>query len=87
MVLHKRDVHRGGDPATAGAPMDVEALRAIARDMRIAAQAHLRAALAATRLAEETARSQREQLEHLATAFAAYDDALSQVTAPGTLND
>jgi hypothetical protein len=64
-----------------------ESLRAAVRDLRAAAHAHLQAALTAVRLAEETARAHREQLEHMATAFTAYDDALTQVTAPVTLND
>jgi predicted DNA-binding transcriptional regulator AlpA len=66
---------------------EIEALRALARDLRNAAHQNLQAMLTAARLAEETARSHREQLEQLAASMAAYDAALSQLTAPSTMND
>jgi hypothetical protein len=79
------------DPADRGRGIDLaaenEALRAVARDLRHAAHENLQAALKAARLAEEAARSHREQLEHLDRSLAAYDAALSQITAPTTLND
>lgn len=70
-----------------GTAPDVEALKALARDIRNAAHQNLQAALTAARHAEETARAHREQLEQLATSIAAYDAALSQLTAPRTMND
>ncbi|MCA1673441.1 MAG: helix-turn-helix domain-containing protein [Actinobacteria bacterium] len=66
---------------------EIESLRALARDLRNAAHQNLEAMLTAARLAEETARSHREQLEQLAASIAAYDAALSQLTAPSTMND
>lgn len=71
---------RGGD-------IDIESLRSVARDMRTAAASTMQAALVAARQAEEVARRHREQLEKLAETLAAYDDALTGITAPGILND
>ncbi|MFD9891554.1 hypothetical protein ACFWY9_19635 [Amycolatopsis sp. NPDC059027] len=67
--------------------VDLETLRAIARDLRAAAHSNLQAALTAARHAEASAKAHREQLEHLATTLAAYDSALSTITAPATLHD
>ncbi|MGH3939853.1 MAG: hypothetical protein ACRDTG_14735 [Pseudonocardiaceae bacterium] len=66
---------------------EIESLRALARDLRNVAHQNLQALLATARHAEETARSHREQLEQLAASMAAYDGALSQLTAPSTMND
>ncbi|MGQ0774233.1 MAG: hypothetical protein ACT4NY_07440 [Pseudonocardiales bacterium] len=66
---------------------EIEALRALARDLRNVAHQNFQVALTAARQAEETARSHREQLEQLAASMAAYDSALSQLTAPSTMND
>jgi len=76
-------------PESSGEPADtqIEELKSVVRDLRSVASAHLQAAVEAARQAEEVARSHRVQVEHLATAFAAYDDALSQITAPSTLHD
>jgi hypothetical protein len=73
-----------GDSETAS---DIEALKSLARNLRTAALQHLQAALTAARQAEETARSHREQLEQLAVSIASYDDALTLLTAPSTMND
>jgi hypothetical protein len=66
---------------------EVEALKALARDLRNAAHQNLQAALTAARHAEETARSHREQMEQLTASMAAYDAALTQLTAPSAMND
>ncbi len=65
----------------------MEEIKSIARDLRNAANEGIQAALEAARLAEETARSHRLQLERFAKMFAAYDSALGNITAPSTLND
>jgi hypothetical protein len=65
----------------------IEGLKALARDLRNAASSNLQAALEAARRAEETAQSHRRELEHLATTMAAYDSALTSLTAPATMND
>lgn len=70
-----------------GSAHDPETVRAVLSDLRAAASSNLRAAIAAARLAEQTAISHREQLEALASTVNAYDDLLTQLTAPGTLND
>jgi aminopeptidase N len=62
-------------------------VRAVLRDLRAAASSNLRVALIASRHAEETARAHREQVEALAATLNAYDDLLTQVTAPRTLHD
>lgn len=82
-------IHQGQLPTatTAIAGLQVEDLRSMARDLRNAANESVQMALEAARLSEETARSHRVQLEHLAKVIAAYDTALSSITAPSTLND
>lgn len=74
-------------PATAETRFEVNALKSLARDLRNAAHQNLQVALTGARLAEETARSHREQLDQLAASMASYDAALTQLTAPSTLND
>lgn len=74
-------------PATTETRSEIEALKSLARDLRNAAHQNLQVALTGARLAEETARSHREQLEQLAVSMASYDAALTQLTAPSTLND
>ncbi len=66
----------------------------MARHMRSAAPSsvmvsasNLEAALIAARHAERTATANREQLEALAASVNGYDDLLTQLTAPTTLND
>lgn len=77
-----------GGPSTPLDPaVEAESLRAVARDLKTACQRTMDALVTAARLAEETARAHREQLEQLTTTMAAYDAALSQMTAPRTLND
>ncbi|MQA88067.1 MAG: hypothetical protein GEV03_26480 [Streptosporangiales bacterium] len=75
----------GSRPATT--TPEFEDLKSLARDLRNAAHENLQAALAAARLAEETARSHREQIERLAAAMAAYDAALTQLTASSVPHD
>ncbi len=65
----------------------IEEIKSVARDLRNAANEGIQAALEAARLAEETARSHRIQLENFARMFAAYDTALSNITASSTLHD
>jgi hypothetical protein len=78
----------GPNPATEDpAKVESEDLKSIARDLRNAASSSIQIALEAARLAEETARSHRQQLEGLAQVIAAFDAALSQSTAPSTLHD
>jgi len=74
-------------PVQAVAGPQMEEIKSIARDLRNAANEGIQAALEAARLAEETARSHRLQLERFAKMFAAYDSALGNITAPSTLND
>lgn len=54
---------------------------------RIAAAELMEAVLSAARLAEQTARSHREQLEAIARGFAAYDDALTVLLVPDTVEE
>lgn len=65
----------------------MEEIKSVARDLRNAANEGIEAALEAARLAEETARSHRIQLENFARMFAAYDAALSNITASSTFHD
>jgi transcriptional regulator with XRE-family HTH domain len=74
-------------PAQTAVAPQAEELKSIARDLRNAAHASLQGALEAARLAEETARSHRLQLEHFAQMMDAYDAALTNITAPSTVND
>lgn len=71
-------------PATAA---QVEEFKSMMRDLRNAAHSSLQAALEAARLAEETARSHRVQLEHFARTLDALDGTLTSITAPSTAND
>lgn len=68
-------------------PIDIESALSVARAMRSAAESNLDAALIAARQAEATARAHREQLEQLKATIAAYDTALSALTAPTTTHD
>jgi hypothetical protein len=77
----------GQDQAPPAAAAELEELKSITRDLRNAAHASLQAALEAARLNEESARSHRAQLEHIAQTVAALDAALGTVTAPSTMND
>jgi AcrR family transcriptional regulator len=74
-------------PPDGALPSDAETVRAMLRNLRAAAASNLDAALIATRHAEETARAHREQLEAFAGSLHAYDDLLTQLTAPITLHD
>ncbi|SRR6266542_1657497 len=65
----------------------IEELKSLARDLRNAANSNLQAAIEAARQAEEAARAHRRQMEHLAASMAAYDAALTQLTAPSTIHD
>jgi transcriptional regulator with XRE-family HTH domain len=86
-----RSVHPGRQeralPSQAADRPQVDELKSIARDLRNATNASVQAALEAARLAEETARSHRVQLEHFAQLMAAYDAALSNITASSSIND
>jgi len=84
-----RPAHRQDQrpPAHAAAALQVEELKSIARDLRNAANASVQTALEAARLAEETARSHRVQLENYAQLLTAYDAALSNITASSSIND
>lgn len=74
-------------PVQAAATPQMEEIKSVARDLRNAANEGIQAALEAARLAEETARSHRIQLENFARMFAAYDTALSNITASSTPHD
>ncbi len=74
-------------PTDSGATPEVEDLKSAARNLRVAADQNLQAALTAARLAEATARPHRQQLEQLALTIAAYDAILTPLTTPSTLND
>jgi hypothetical protein len=78
-----------GEPQTvqAAAAPQIEELKSIARDLRNAANENFQAALEAARLAEESARSHRLQVESFGRMMAAYEAALANITAPSTLND
>lgn len=78
--------HDQPSPALAAAA-EVEEFKSMLRYLRNAAHSNLQAAVEAARLAEETARSHRVQLEHIAQTLAALDAALTGVTAPSTPND
>jgi hypothetical protein len=65
----------------------MEELKSIARDLRNAANESFQAALEAARLAEESARSHRLQVESFGRMMAAYEAALANITAPSTIND
>jgi hypothetical protein len=67
--------------------LQMEGLKSLVRDLRSAAHGYLQAALEGARQNEEAAISHRRQIEHFATAFAAMDAALTQLTAPSTIND
>jgi hypothetical protein len=73
--------------AAASDSHELDEVRSLARAARAAAAANHEALVVASRLAEETARAHREQLEHLRDSLAALDDALGQFTVPSTLND
>lgn len=85
--LGRRDGIAGPPAAQAAAAPQMEALKSIARDLRNAANENFQAALEAARLAEETARSHRLQVENFGRMMAAYDAALANITAPSTIND
>ena len=87
--LSKAPLNTGHDQAPQALPAAAQAeeLKAITRDLRNAANASLQAALEAARLAEESARSHRVQLEQIAQTVAALDAALGNLTAPSTMND
>jgi hypothetical protein len=89
--LSRSQEHAGGQdqgtPVATAPGMQVDELKSIARDLRNAANASIQAALEAARLAEETARSHRVQLEHFAQLVTAYDAALSNITASSSVND
>jgi hypothetical protein len=90
-VLRRAKVRENPPPAlqepSTSTAAQLESLKSLARDLRTAAQTNLEAVRTAARLAEETARAHREQLDQLAMTFAAYDSALSQLTAPETMHD
>lgn len=75
------DASKGGGVA---APPHPEVVRTVLSNLRAAAASNLSTAITAARLAEATARSHREQLEALASTINAYDDLLTQLTAPVT---
>jgi len=87
--LNKAPLNTGHDQVPQALPVaaHAEELKAITRDLRNAANASLQAALEAARLAEESARSHRVQLEQIAQTVAALDAALGNLTAPSTMND
>jgi hypothetical protein len=85
-VRHADRQHQASS-ATAAAGLQVEELKSIARDLRNATNESVQTALEAARLAEETARSHRVQLENFARLLASYDAALSNITASSSLND
>jgi transcriptional regulator with XRE-family HTH domain len=89
--LNRSGEHAGrqdqGSPVATAAGLQIDELKSVARDLRNAANASIQAALEAARLAEETARSHRVQLEHFAQLVTAYDAALSNITASSSIND
>ncbi|MCU1588876.1 MAG: hypothetical protein JWP11_132 [Frankiales bacterium] len=69
-------------PPGAAMPADPAHVSAALRNLRAAASSTLDAALSSVRLAEATAASHREQVEALRATISAYDDLITQMTAP-----
>jgi hypothetical protein len=87
MLTGRRLITDAADSAADQTGTDPEHLRAMFRNLRAIAASNLDAALIAARHAERTAIANREQLEALAASINGYDDLLTQITAPTTLND
>ena len=85
--LGRRASSREPLPVSAPVTPQMEELKSIARDLRNAANESFQAALEAARLAEESARSHRLQVESFGRMMAAYEAALANITAPSTIND
>ncbi len=69
-------------PPPGALPADLAHVSAALHNLRAAAGSTLDAALSSVRLAEATAASHREQVEALQATISAYDDLITQLTAP-----